>query len=313
MKHPVKTTTILLFIFLISQFLGIAVVNQYIDHTTSQTTGETSFENLPLGERPEFNPQTAYIPIIIAVLLGTALIFGIIKLGAMKLWKLWFALALFITLTTSLAAFIKTGIAIGIALILVAWRIFKNNPIVHNATEPLVYAGIAAIFVPALNLWSMSILLILISLYDAYAVWQSKHMVTLALAQKDAGIFAGLQIPSGKTKEKTTTKKVEKIQKSKNEKIVMKQSSKLQKKQQKKTSHSAILGGGDIAFPLLLAGVLLKDYSLTAALIMPFFATAALALLFYYSQKGKFYPAMPFISAGCFLGLGFLWMIGLVW
>ena len=262
------------------------------------------------------------------MLVGTALLFGIIKLGAIKIWKLWFALALFITLTTSIAAFTRTSVAIIVSLLLVAWRIFKNNAVIHNSTELLVYAGIAAIFVPVLNLWSVSILLILISVYDAYAVWKSKHMVKLAVAQKKANIFAGLQIPTFNESNKSNKIKSNKIKSNKiksnkissdkdknNLKSNHKKShknNKTTKKEKKRKRNSAILGGGDIAFPLLIAGVLLKDHSIAAALVMPIFATIALAILFYFSKKGKFYPAMPFISAGCFIGLGFIWLLGLL-
>jgi len=38
-------------------------------------------------------------------------------------------------------------------------------------------------------------------------------------------------------------------------------------------------------------------------LIISVGATIALSLLFYFSEKGKFYPAMPFISMGCFAAL----------
>ncbi|MBT4446697.1 hypothetical protein HOC96_05585, partial [archaeon] len=113
-----------------------------------------------------------------------------------------------------------------------------------------------------------------------------------------------------KTKSISASKKSSKLSKSKAAKFHESTSSKTKSKVVK--VQSAILGGGDIAFPLLFAGVLLKDYSMTAALIIPIFATAALSILFYYSKKGKFYPAMPFISAGCFVGLGFLWLVGLV-
>jgi presenilin-like A22 family membrane protease len=323
MKHTIKITIILLSIFFLSQYIGLAVVNQYIDHDQTKITGETTFSNLPLGERPVMDQNTSYILVIAAVLIGTALLFGIIKLGAMRLWKAWFALALFITLTTSFAAFTTTFIAISLAIIFTSWRIFKNNPIIHNATEPLIYAGIAAIFVPIFNLFSISILLILIAIYDAYAVWKSKHMIVLAKAQKKAGIFAGLQIPHQwslkksttdnkviSTSKQTTTSKQATTSKSKVPKF--KEAKDIKKKGKVIKAHSAILGGGDIAFPLLFAGVLLKDYSMTAALILPIFATAALSILFYYSEKRKFYPAMPFIGAGCFVGLGFLSLVGLI-
>ena len=39
------------------------------------------------------------------------------------------------------------------------------------------------------------------------------------------------------------------------------------------------------------------------ALMITLFSTIALSLLFVYSNKGKFYPAMPFITAGIFTGL----------
>jgi hypothetical protein len=71
----------------------------------------------------------------------------------------------------------------------------------------------------------------------------------------------------------------------------------------------AILGGGDIVFPIILAGVILAQFGLAAAIIISLGATLALAALFYYSQKGKFYPAMPFISAGCFVALGIVYLL----
>mgnify|MGYP001591251463 FL=1 len=154
-----------------------------------------------------------------------------------------------------------------------------------------MYGGLAAIFVPAFNLWSIIILLLLISVYDAYAVWKSKHMITLAQSQAKSKVFAGLLIPySWKKKEKGKEKSS--IEKSKSGRI-------------------ALLGGGDIAFPLLFAGVVLKEIGLWQALVIPFFALLGLGLLLLFSKEKRFYPAMPFISAGCFLGLAVVWIIGL--
>ncbi len=65
----------------------------------------------------------------------------------------------------------------------------------------------------------------------------------------------------------------------------------------------AILGGGDVVFPIILAGVVLHTLGLIPALLISVGATLALAFLFYVSEKGKFYPAMPFITIGCFIGL----------
>ncbi|MEK6809639.1 MAG: hypothetical protein AABY40_03120, partial [Nanoarchaeota archaeon] len=73
---------------------------------------------------------------------------------------------------------------------------------------------------------------------------------------------------------------------------------------------TAILGGGDIGFPLIFAGVVLKEMGLWQSLVIPFGALLGLAVLLFNGKENKFYPAMPFISAGCFVALGVVWAIG---
>src|SRR3989344_1951223 len=75
---------------------------------------------------------------------------------------------------------------------------------------------------------------------------------------------------------------------------------------------TAILGGGDIGFPLLFAGVIMKEIGLWQSLLIPFFALGGLAFLLWYGDEKKFYPAMPFISAGCFVGLGVVGVVSLL-
>ena len=91
----------------------------------------------------------------------------------------------------------------------------------------------------------------------------------------------------------------------------------------------AILGGGDIIFPLITAGVLLYSSSkgtlpkflsnlakplfgipgLAAALFVILGATLGLGYLFFLAKKKKFYPAMPFITAGIFAAMILSWII----
>ena len=82
-----------------------------------------------------------------------------------------------------------------------------------------------------------------------------------------------------------------------------------QKLKKKSKGRVAMLGGGDIAFPLIFAGVMLKEFGLWQSLIIPFFALAGLVTLLLIGKEKKFYPAMPFISAGCLLGLGLVYLI----
>ena len=58
------------------------------------------------------------------------------------IWKIWFFLAIWLTLTIAFATFLKETIATILATVLAAWRIWKPNVYVHNFTELFVYAGI---------------------------------------------------------------------------------------------------------------------------------------------------------------------------
>ena len=86
----------------------------------------------------------------------------------------------------------------------------------------------------------------------------------------------------------------------------------------KQKVRTAILGGGDIGFPLLFAGVILKELLMSNSvmlafgkvLIIPIFATASLGWLLYKADQNKFYPAMPFISAGCLLAFVVMHVVG---
>ena len=126
-------------------------------------------------------------------------------------------------------------------------------------------------------------------------------MITLAKAQSENKMFAGLLIPYKKSQKAIKTKMELKLPKH----IEVKETE----------TSSAILGGGDIAFPLLFAGSVMtfliesglsQEIAFFKSLIIPLFSSLALFLLFIKSQKGKFYPAMPFISVGCFIGYGII-------
>jgi presenilin-like A22 family membrane protease len=132
-------------------------------------------------------------------------------------------------------------------------------------------------------------LLIVISVYDIIAVNKTKHMVKLAKFQAESKVFAGLMLQYDNKKEKPTKKT--KVKKAAGIKL-------------------AVLGGGDIGFPLIFAGVVMKDLMLSnpeligflKTLIIPLFTTLALMFLLFKGKQNKFYPAMPYLTAGCFIG-----------
>ena len=145
-------------------------------------------------------------------------------------------------------------------------KLFKSNIIIHNLTEIFLYGGLAAFIVPNLDIQVAAILLIGISFYDMYAVWKSKHMVKMAKFQNSQKMFAGLMIPYKKSKDvnhqEETQIFTQNIQSSKDHNETKKSNTKHKRKSKHMPDNSediktAILGGGDIAFPLMFSGVVL--------------------------------------------------------
>ncbi len=295
MNHSFPIVFALLGLFFVAQFIGLFVLDNYVDQELTEKTGIVSYKALPGGiERPDVEPNYAFLFITFAVILGTSILLILIKFKKFKIWKAWYFLAVTLSLAVAWTVFIPQAIAWITALIASLLKLFKPNFIVHNFTELFIYSGLAAIFVPILNIFSAIILLLLISAYDMYAVWKSKHMVAMAKFQTSSNMFAGLTIPK-------SLSSITKITISKTKKTSSKKTS--------KEASVAILGGGDIAFPLLFAGTIMAQFGFQKAFVIPVFATLGLAILFALSKKGKFYPAMPFVSAGCFVGYGIILLI----
>ena len=317
MKHKFSITLILLSIFLITQFIGLFVVNAYTPITiTNPETGEITrspANDLPFGLETPDDEQPGLYNLIFAFAFAFALIFILMKYKWKTVIRIWFLIVTILALGISLNAFLKYTpltsiaiIAIAIAIPLATLKIFRPNVYSHNLTELLIYPGIAAVFVPILlrptattflgKIWPILALLILISIYDAWAVWKSGLMQKMANFQmNELKIFGGLMIPSASKKVKDQIKKIK--QKYKGKKIP----EKLKKKKFK--VDLAILGGGDIIFPIITAGVFLRTFGLIPALFVTTGAFIALTYLFTITKKGKAYPAMPYITTGIIIGI----------
>jgi presenilin-like A22 family membrane protease len=307
MKHTIRITIILVVLFFIAQVFGLFIINQYIDHEATEATGNVTAKDLYFGSmvvaRPPSEGVIGYI--IAGILIGTLLVLVLVKMKAVRLWKLWFFLSVWMLLTFAFNPLLTPRFAWIVAFILALWKVLRPSPIIHNATELFVYGGLGSLLVliDGFKAWHALILLILISIYDMIAVWKIKHMITLAEFQTKSKMFAGLFIPYKRNKEEPAKR----IKATKTEKIVPVE----------KAMHHAILGGGDIGFPLVFAGVVMKDLMLTnpqwigflKTLVIPFFVSVSLFILFYKSEKNKFYPAMPFLTIGCLVGYGIVLLL----
>jgi len=323
MKHNLKITIILVAMFVITQLIGLFVISVY------QHPGNI----LPFNMQPpaEVNPTDAFPSIIVAFIIAIGLFFVLTKINAEKLIRFWFfivtALALGLTLkaiylfgfkdiiitnTIPLLSYIIPEFSVFsliiffiIAIPLSIIKIFKRNILVHNLTELLIYPGIAAVFIPILNVYTIIILLLLISLYDIWAVWHSGFMQKMAKYQiNNLRIFTGFFIPYANKKEKIKIKNIREKYTKKSEKFLQ---GKFEKAKVK--VNLAILGGGDVIFPIITAGIFYKYFGIVPALVITLFATLALVYLFVFAKKGKFYPAMPFLSAGMYVGMLIDWIL----
>ncbi len=301
MKHTLKITLILLILFFLAQLVGLAVLQHYspssIQVTINGTSQNITSYNLPYGFEPPqgIQPEVSLISIIIAFVIAISIVLLLMKFKSEIFLRIWFFIVIIIALSITLSAFLsplkEAGIlALLFALVLAYLKVFRRDIFVHNITEILIYPGIAALFVPLLSIPTTVLLLGIISLYDIYAVWHAKFMQKMAKYQLSAvKVFSGFLIPYLSKKDRLL---LSKSKKSKKVKISL-----------------AILGGGDVVFPLFLEGVVLHTLGFIPAFIVALGATISLAFLLYNSEKGKFYPAMPFITIGCLIALVIAFLI----
>lgn len=284
-KHSLKITFFLLGLFIITQLIGLGVSYLY----SSNAGG-----SLPSWIEPPSteSPQVTLASILIAVVLGAVLMLILMNIKAARFLRIWFFLVVAIAISITLNAFVhfisySFLLSFLVALPMAYGKVFVRDIRVHNFTELLIYPGIAALFIPLLNIWTACILLIFISLYDMYAVWHAGFMQKMAKYQiQKLKFFAGFFVPYQLPKAKLSGKSKKKVK-----------------------MNVAILGGGDVVFPIIVSGVVLSAFGLFSALLITLGASASLLLLFFLSQKGKFYPAMPFISIGCFAALAVIYLL----
>ena len=311
MKHNIQVTAILICMFLVTQLIGLYIVGSYSDGI-----------DLPFGMEPPEEIQEVSLAggltsIVIAFVIAVLLFFLLMKINAQTFIRLWYFSVTIIALGLSLFVILyKLGInmqlvALLIALPLAYIKVFKRNLYVHNFTELLIYPGIAAVFISFLNnvfgnnvILATIIILFIISLYDMWAVWHSGFMQKMAEFQmNNLKFFTGFFVPYADKKNKAKIKLIKEKYKNDDEKLEK------NFKKAKIKINLAILGGGDIIFPIIAAGVFYERFGLNSGILIAVMSTIALIGLFSFAKKGKYYPAMPFITAGLYIGMALSWIL----
>lgn len=170
--------------------------------------------------------------------------------------------------------------ALILTILLIFWWLKKPSVLIHNIVFILGVAGLGAILGLRISPWIGVFLLAILSIYDFIAVYKTKHMVKMAKAMIEAGTILALICPQRISDFKADLKEV------------------------KPGGKFLILGGGDVAFPLIFAASLIPSGILNS-LIVATFALIGLFLSFWIFASQKIrrpIPALPPIALLSIIG-----------
>lgn len=218
-------------------------------------------------------------------LLATLVILSISLLGKKfqnqkkRIFKSLFVLTLAFGTLYLFFPFLNIFSSLLIIVLLYGW-LRKPTVLLNNFCFILGLAGLGGILGLSLTPEVIVFLLLIFSIYDFIAVYKTKHMVKMAKEMVEAKIIFGLIVPQKISDLKDNLKEVE------------------------PGGRFLILGGGDVAFPLLLSASLVPSGILNS-LIVAAFSLVGLFLSFYIfaSQKVRQpIPALPPIALFSIIG-----------
>lgn len=257
-------------LFSITLFLGIFSANRINKYLITQGV------KLPPINVWQF---LIYFAIVTAAVVAVPFLIKAPK-GKGVLFKAVFLLAIFFGGILTLSIWIGDLPSIVVMGILVFWWFKRPSVFIHNLCVILGISGIGGTLGLRLTPEIMVVLLLAFSVYDFLAVYKTKHMVKMAKQMVKHQAILGLIIPPGVSRFKGKLKKV------------------------KPGGKYLILGGGDIAFPLVLCASFIPQ-GIYKALALALFALGGLVFSFFVfsiQKKRKPIPALPPITAFCVLG-----------
>lgn len=226
-------------------------------------------------------PQITLKDFIIAFLFSTLFIFILLKVykGAL-LFNFVFNLALGFGIFFIFASFLPVVLSGFISAFLIILNAVLEKLWIHNIAMLLGISGVSLYIGFSLSFKIAFVLLIILACYDMIAVWGTKHMILLFRDLAKRGVVLTFVLPQKVQKITTSLNKV------------------------KEGSDFLFLGGGDLAFPLLVAVSGLKEegFILSIFIILGGFLGLIFGFfLFKLARHRKPWPALPFIVLGCSL------------
>ena len=233
-------------------------------------------------------PMLIYFFIVIVVL---SIVLFVIPMSVLKkvfraIFAVLFAWGVFIALVFWLPLVPAVIVA---AVVGVLWMLTPRIWL-HNLAMLLAMASLGAVFGRMISPWTAMILLLIIAVYDFFAV-RFGYMLWLADKLSTINTLPAFFIPRfiSEWKDSLSDKSVADMA------------------ELKPTDRDfSILGGGDIGFPVLLASSVYFAYGINSALLVATFALAGIIGAYFIQAvflKGRPMPALPPIAALSLIGL----------
>jgi len=198
-----------------------------------------------------------------------------------KIYKILFLSVSFFSSLIFFESFLPEPIPLILVFLLIFW--WMKKPIVLNQNLLIIFslAGIGASLGLSLKPESVILILIILSIYDFIAVYKTNHMVKIAKDMIEAGTILGLVFPFEPLGFLKSTKEIKPGE-----------------------GKFLVLGGGDVAFPLIFSVSLLK-FGILKSFIVALFSLLGLFanfLIFIFQKERKAIPALPLISLFSIIG-----------
>ena len=197
-----------------------------------------------------------------------------------KIFQIFFALVLFSGLQVVFSVFASSETAALIALALIIFKYIIPYIWYHNILMIGALGGIGAVFGLSLEPKVAVLIVVVLAVYDIAAVFYTKHMVKMARGLADKGVFLAIIIPE---KIKMLNRRLDEF---------------------KPGGPMVILGGGDLALPLVLASsaAIYGFYNYFLVALFSLLGFAAVYFIFESQKIRRPIPALPPIAAAGIVG-----------
>ena len=230
-------------------------------------------------------PQISFPQFILNFLLATLFIFLILRFIKFEkekgtIFKILFILAVSFGGLLFLETWLPEPLSLIFVFVLIFWWLKKPSVLIQDLLIILGIAGTGSILGLSLNPLMVILLLVIFSIYDFIAVYKTKHMVRMAKAMLESRAILALVIPPNIFGFRESLEKIQ------------------------PGGKFLILGGGDIAFPLIFSVSLIPS-GIFNSLIVALFSLIGLFASFWFFTKQKErkpIPALPPIALFSIIG-----------